>query len=165
MSVRLQSRVLGVSLAVLGILHSATAVAENPQPAASPEPRIEEFHPKALPADDSPPAPIARAGGPTLDPSRNSVGAGGLGGLRALTLADGEARVSFEGTERTIRVGDALGTDVVRRIEEGRIVLLRPADSKAGEATVVVSFDATGRARVRVYSTLDPTRTVPREVK
>jgi hypothetical protein len=164
MSVRLQSRALGVLIA-LAVLRSWAAVAENPPAAqASPEPRIEAFHPKVAP-DDSGPAPIARSGGPTLDPSRNAAQAGPLAGLRATAVTDGVARVTFDGADRTLRVGDALGKDVVRRIEPGRIVLARPADGTAGESTVVITFDAAGRARVRVYSTLDPTRTVPRDVK
>ena len=57
---------------------------------------------------------------------------------------------------RTVRPGDVIGTDVVRSIEPGRILLARTGPD-GQEATVVVSFDDAGRGRVRVLFGSDPT--------
>jgi hypothetical protein len=89
------------------------------------------------------------------DLTRPSANAGALRTLVRVRLLDGEARVRLDGTERTIRVGDTVAGDVVRRIEGGRIILARP-EGDGREATVIVTFDAQGRARVRVFSTVDP---------
>jgi hypothetical protein len=69
--------------------------------------------------------------------------------VRVLSVRSGEARLALATGERVVRVGDRVGTDVVRSIEPGRIVLIRPGPP---EATVVVSFDGPGPGRIRVLS-------------
>ncbi|HET6900750.1 MAG TPA: hypothetical protein VFK70_20510, partial [Vicinamibacteria bacterium] len=71
-------------------------------------------------------------------------------------IKSGQARLLLASGLRTVHPGDVIGTDVVRSIEPGRILLARTgADGK--EATVVVSFDDAGRGRVRVLFASDPT--------
>jgi hypothetical protein len=108
--------------------------------------------PPAKPAD--PTSAVVTQPGPTPDRNRPSADAGALKGVRALSIRDGEARLLIDGAERLVRPGDAIGTDVVTAVAPERITLVRGARASApsGEATVVVSFDAQGRGRVRVYS-------------
>ena len=116
---------------------------------------------------DSPPAKpvgpttgVVTQPGPAPDRNLPSADAGGLKGVRALWVRDGEARLVIGGVERRIRPGDAIGTDVVTGIAPERITLVRSASATAptGEATVVVFFDAQGLGRVRVYSLKGPSR-------
>jgi hypothetical protein len=93
---------------------------------------------------------------PTSDAKRSSTQAGALRDMKAVRVREGEARVQLGGAARTLRAGDAIGTDVVRRVDDDRIVLARP-ESSGAESTVIVTFDAQGKARVRVYTTQDPT--------
>jgi hypothetical protein len=83
--------------------------------------------------------------------------------LRAVSLADGEARVQTADGALTLRPGDLLGTDVVRAVDTGVIVLDRKAapGAKGGDARVVVRFDGQGKPSVRIYHTEDPTRVEP----
>jgi hypothetical protein len=85
--------------------------------------------------------------------------ASALGGLRLLKMSPGEALLLMAGAEQALRVGDQVGSDVVRAVGDGVIVLERPAvpGQPGGEATVVVRFDASGRPTVRVYHVEDPT--------
>jgi hypothetical protein len=68
---------------------------------------------------------------------------------------------------RSLKPGDPLGSDVVKAVEEGLLVLERPAvpGRPGGKATVVVRFDAQGRPSVRIYHEEDPTRVEPRETR
>ena len=112
--------------------------------------------PPAKPVD--PTSGVVTEPGAAPDRNRPSADAGGLKGIRALSVGDGEARLVIGGVERRIRPGDAIGTDVVTGIAPERITLVRSAAATApsGEATVVVSFDAQGLGRVRVYSLKGP---------
>lgn len=82
-----------------------------------------------------------------------------LATMRAVSLAEGEARVVLAEGERVLRPGDRLGADTVRAVSDGVIVLDRPAvtGKPGGAATVVVRFDANGQARVRILYEQDPT--------
>jgi hypothetical protein len=103
------------------------------------------------------PAPVTQA---------TSAYDGGLEGVRALHIGDGEARLVLEGGERTVAPGTVIGTDTIRSITPGRIVLQRAAtDEQGGPGIVIVDFDDQGRTRVRVFATKDPTAKVPRDVK
>jgi hypothetical protein len=84
-----------------------------------------------------------------------------------VALKEGEATLLIGGSALTLRPGSLVGSDVVRSIGSDRIVLVRGATTAnpGGAATVVVSFDATGQSRVRVYWLSDPAATVPREVR
>ncbi len=142
----------GLAIAWMALL-AVNALAQQPSP--SPSPGRVELH--------QPPAPPPDAGAKTVavpGPRRSggsSADAGALRDLRALSLAIGVAQVNLGGATRRLRVGDAIAGDVVKAIGDGRIVLAR-RDPEGGEATVVVRFDAQGRASVRVISLRDRTK-------
>jgi len=94
------------------------------------------------------PAPVSRShSGPYLT-------------LRALSTKEGEAHLQTAEGPRALRPGDHLGTDVVKAVGEGLLVLFRPATPgrPGSDATVVIRFDAAGQPSVRTYHTEDPTR-------
>lgn len=93
----------------------------------------------------------------------SSADAGSLKGMRALSVGSGEARVALGSEQRTLRPGDVVAGDLVKAIGDGRIILARP-DALGGESTVVVTFDAQGRALVRVISLRDRS-TAPKALK
>lgn len=139
-------------LLLAGLASPAAAQAPSPSPSPSP----------AGPTLQRPPMPPmetavkqATLAGPGRSAAESWSEAGPLAELRAISIGEGEARVEDRGGVRTLRPGDALGRDVVKAIGDGRIVLAR-TDPTAGEATVVVLFDAQGRARVRVIWERDP---------
>jgi hypothetical protein len=90
-----------------------------------------------------------------------------LPGLRALAMAEGEATLDIGGSRQVVRPGSRLGRDTVKAVGPGRLVLARAATpgERGGDSLVVLTFDAAGRVRARVFWTQDPT--VPRapEVK
>jgi hypothetical protein len=91
---------------------------------------------------------------------------GSLKGLKALEIAEGKARLVLGGSERVVEPGTVIGTDTVKSITPGRIVLKRVApDAEGGDAIVIVTFDAQGRTRVQVFASKDPTARMPVEVK
>jgi len=118
--------------------------------------------------DIPPPAPgrtsiaVARPAGPPAFAGGSPL-TGPLKNTRALALKDGEAQLLVSGSARFLRVGDAFGTDIVKSISAGRIVLERPdgADPKMGRAFVIVDFDPLGLPRTRVISMKDPTLPAP----
>jgi hypothetical protein len=96
-----------------------------------------------------------REAGPLPDLKRPSANAGRLKDLRMLGFSGGVAELSLDGAPLTLRVGDTILGDRVRSLEPGRIVLARP-EAGGGEGLVLVTFDAQGRARVRIVMTEDP---------
>jgi len=118
--------------------------------------------PSPPPVDLSPHA--VRVPGPGGSRDRDSAGAGALKGVQARQTRTGEARLLLGGAERTVHRGDLIGTDVVKSIEPGRVLLTR-ALADGDEATVVVSFDAAGRGRVRIYSAKDHSAALPLPVR
>jgi hypothetical protein len=96
---------------------------------------------------------------PEPAPPAVASSAAGLGDVRLVKMSLGEARLLVAGAEQALRPGDRLGSDVVRAVGDGVLVLDRPAvpGQPGGEATVVVRFDASGQPTVRVYHALDPT--------
>jgi len=112
---------------------------------------------------DNAPRPVTAAGrGPARD--RDSAGTSALKGVQAREIKSGQARLLLASGPRTVHPGDLIGTDVVRSIEPGRILLGRTGPD-GQEATVVVSFDDAGRGRVRVYFGSDPTAVAPPPVR
>jgi hypothetical protein len=113
------------------------------------------------------PAGPIRAGvklAPAAEPTRTYEGS--LKGVQAVQIGDGEARLVLGGGERVVTPGTVIGTDTVKSITPGRLVLRRAApETEGGEGIVIVTFDAQGRTRVQVFATKDPTAKVPREVK
>ncbi len=100
-------------------------------------------------------------------PSAPSKASGTLETLKPLSMKEGEAQVLVDGVEQTIRPGSLIGKDVVKSVDPGQMVLLRPASAgyPGGEATVVVTFGEKGTSNVRVYWTKDPTAHVAPEVR
>jgi hypothetical protein len=86
-----------------------------------------------------------------------------LTGVRAITLAEGEARLLIDGVERVVRPGDSVGADVVKSIAPGRMVLGRRAGT-ASEATVIVTFDARGEGHPLVLWSNNPAPHAPPQV-
>lgn len=121
----------------------------------------------ARPADAEPSLPGEEVAAPATAATPSSTAkTSGHAGLKALATSEGEARLELaDGEERTLRPGDKLGADVVQAVGEGLLVLVRPEQGTAGASTVVVRFDAQGRASVRVYSSSDPTAVAPPEAK
>jgi hypothetical protein len=109
--------------------------------------------------------PVAAAVPRPAEP-RLAVEAGGLQGATAVELKEGEAHLLVGGAPVQLRPGSAVGSDNVKSIGSDRIVLVRGATpaNPAGSATVVLTFDAQGQSRVRVYWLSDPAA-VPREVR
>jgi hypothetical protein len=106
------------------------------------------------PSLDNAPRQAVAGPGPARD--RDSAGTSALKGVQARDIKSGQARLVLVSGLRTVHPGDLIGTDVVRSIEPGRILLARTGPD-GQEATVVVSFDDSGRGRVRVLFPSDPT--------
>jgi len=106
----------------------------------------------------SPPASVPQTGAlivkgkrVPLEPTQGAATTG-LRGLRLVSASAGEARVSIDGQERNVRVGDTIAGDTLRRVEARRLVLSR-REAAGRESTVIVRFDSEGRARVLVLGT------------
>jgi hypothetical protein len=99
--------------------------------------------------------------------SRVAGEAGGLQGAKAVALEEGEATLLVGGAPLHLRPGSPVGADIVKSIGSDRIVLVRGATpmNPTGAATVVLTFDAQGQSRVRVYRLSDPAAATPREVR
>jgi hypothetical protein len=97
--------------------------------------------------------PVAAILGP---PPSASGAAASLSSLRALATAEGEASLEIDGVRETVRPGSRLGRDTVKSVSPGRLVLERPASGEQPAALVIVTFDATGRAKERVFWKSDP---------
>jgi hypothetical protein len=110
--------------------------------------------PSPPPLDNAPRPATAPARGPARN--RDSAATSALTGVQAREIRSGLARLVLASGPRTVHPGDVIGTDVVRSIEPGRILLARTGPD-GQEATVVVSFDDAGRGRVRVLFGSDPT--------
>lgn len=152
-------------------LTTAGWAAENataPPSTPSPSPNGVSWERASAPTISSPrparpiTAPVARASG-----ARSGIEAGVWPGAKPVALKEGEATLLIGGSALTLRPGSLVGSDAVKSIGSDRIVLVRGATTAnpGGAATVVVSFDATGQSRVRVYWLSDPAATVPREVR
>jgi hypothetical protein len=118
--------------------------------------------PSPPPLDNAPRQATMAGPGPAR--GRDSAGTSALKGVQAREIKSGQARLALASGLRTVRPGDLIGTDVVRSIEPGRILLTRSSPN-GGEATVVVSFDDAGRGRVRVLFASDPTAVAPPPVR
>ena len=172
-------RMKATNLVWLAILTPGVAMAQEAEPTPTPlrEGPVDVVIP---PAEASAPAEemeMAQPELPEFDRSVKKVRVGGsppavdldsthsgvLKGARALDLKPGEARVIVGGSERVLHVGDAIGDDVVKSIDPGRIVLIRspkPGNPK-GDALVWVDFDPNGASLVRVMLLEDPTPKAP----
>lgn len=130
-------------------------------PGAVPEAGIEKKvdRPPVQPPDASRKLVKGSARREPVEPSTAAATSGSLGAVRLVAMSPGEARLLVAGGEQTLRPGDPFGSDRVRAVGGGVVVLDRPAvpGQPGGEATVVLRFDASGRPRVRVYHVEDPT--------
>jgi hypothetical protein len=157
-------------MAVLALAAAASAGEDKPRPGpskSSPSPNgtsWERAAPLAIPAAAPvrPVAPVSPAPG-----TRSAVEAGGLQGAKAVVLKEGQATVLVGGAALSLRPGSVVGSDVVKSIGSDRVILVRGATAAnpSGAVTVVITFDAQGQGRVRVYWLSDPTATIPREVR
>jgi hypothetical protein len=110
--------------------------------------------------------PVAAAVSRAAD-SRVAGEAAGLQEAKVVALAEGEATLLVGGVPLHLRAGSPAGSDIVKSIGSDRIVLVRGATAMnpTGSATVVLTFDAQGHSRVRVYRLSDPAAATPREVR
>lgn len=159
-----------VSIAAVGAAGDERAPASRPRSSASPAPAPDgaSWERAGAATISRPPASRPVAGAvPRRTESRVAMEAGGWHGARAVQLKEGEARLIVGDAPLHLRPGTPVGSDVVKSIGTDRIVLLRgvTASNPAGSATVVVTFDARGQGRVRVYWLSDPAAAVPREVR
>ncbi len=92
---------------------------------------------------------------------------GALAEATLIAIEGDAARLRLPEGERTLRAGDTLGEDVVKRVGGRQIVLRRPArpGHAGGDARIVADFDAAGRARVNVIWSGNPGTPVPPEVR
>ena len=96
-----------------------------------------------------------------------SKNAGALSGARAIRIGEDEATLVIQGVTQVVKIGDQIGTDLVKSISPGRMVLLRPASAgaAAGESIVIVQFDPQGRTQILVLASRDTTAKAPVAVK
>ena len=153
-----------LSAGILAALLAAGAQGAGAQTPPGEEPRVEWAEPASAP----PQLPSRLVGSrPDPDPPANPARSGSYLGLRALSIADGEARLQTKDGLRILRAGDRLGRDVVRAVDTGILVLERAAapGTPGGDARVVIRFDAQGKPTVRIYHVLNPTLVEPRPVR
>jgi hypothetical protein len=160
-------------LAVLALAAVASAAESEPGPrpgpgpGPSPRPNGASWERAGPPAISA--APLQAVTAPVSPAPRKpgAADAGELQGAKAVALKEGEGTLLVGGSAVSVRPGSVIGSDVVTSIGSDRIILVRGATAAnpSGEATVVVSFDARGQARVRVYWLSDPAAKVPREVR
>ena len=165
-----------IALVAVLALAAVAPAAENkrgtpPEPRSSPTPSPngaswERAAPPAISAA-APLRAVAARVSPAEGKSHVATELAGLQGARAVALKEGEATLLVDGSVLSLRPGSLVGSDVVKSIGGDRVILVRGPGvaDPAGAATVVVSFDGQGRARVRVYWLSDPAATVPREVR
>jgi hypothetical protein len=139
---------------VLALVVLATsAAAQEPAGSSHAGAGVQVAVPSPPPPDLAPhPASVSGAG---ASRSRDSAGTAAFKAIQARQITTGTARLVWANAERTVRPGDAIEGAVVKSIEPGRIVLSRPA-REGPDDLVVLTFDAAGRARVRVYAAADP---------
>ncbi len=131
--------------------------------------------PTPTPTAEPTPPPVRQSPSTRLTvPVRIATPSGGapreatvLAGARVLRVDDARASVVIQGVERVIKVGDVIGTDIVKSISTGRIVLRRPASAggPGGESLVILQFDPTGRTQVLLVASRDTTSNSPGTVK
>jgi hypothetical protein len=140
--------------------------AQSPAPEATPSPQPGQTVMTQPVAPSGPAGPVRAGFRPTSGAASTRTYEGSLKGVRAIQIGDGEARLVLGGGELVVTPGTVIGTDTVKSISPGRIVLRRVAsDDEGGEGIVIVSFDSQGRTRVQVFAPKDPTARFPRDVK
>ena len=156
-------------LALAALAASARAQQAQTRDKAVPSPGASEPGADVIVAAPSPVPPdlsphVVLVPGKAASRDRDSMDAGPLKGVQARAVKSGEARLALSDGERTVHPGDHIGSDVVKSIELGRIVLTRTL-AGGDEAVVVVSFDSAGRGRVRLYSGKDHSAVLPPTVR
>ena len=136
------------AVAAMPLLLCGSVAGQEPPPSPAPSLQPERIVPSP-PAVDRTPRRVIVPGRPA--PGRDSAGAGRLKGWRALSLGEGAGRVLIEGGSRKVKTGESVGSYLVKAVGPGRIVL----EDAAGLA--IITFDASGAARVRLVLTADPT--------
>lgn len=146
----MRGKFLVPAICLSGLAHAQTP-APSPTPAAD---GTVVVRPQIPPLDAV--SKTARLPGSPRASTGSTADAGSLKEVRAISIGSGEARLLVAGAPRTVRAGQSLLGDVIRAIGDGRIVLAR-AESTGGQSVVVMSFDAQGRATVRVIALQDRT--------
>jgi hypothetical protein len=146
-------RVTAVWLAMAAGAVRADDPQAQPSPSPTPTAGAVEFKLPPERSPDTTPKTVTVPGGSNRN--RDSQDASPLRNARVLSIVAGEARVLLATGERVLRPGDVVGTDTVKTITPGRIVLTR-STAEGGAGLVVVSVDGQGRTRLRVYLTKEP---------
>jgi hypothetical protein len=115
----------------------------------------------ARPAAGGAPSPAGSAASASTSSRRLSI--------HALSFADGEATLEIDGVSTVVRAGSRIGNHVVKSLAPGRVVLARgPAEPGATDTTgwgaaplVIVTFDAAGQGKPRVFWASDPEAPAP----
>src|SRR5687767_11662386 len=111
-------------LAVLLGLIPAPASPQSPAPSPSATPPAGETSLHQATPPSGPRSGRARVKeGPPAPPTTTRSYAGSLNGVRALEIGNGKARLVLGGGERLVAPGTVIGTDTVKSITPGRIVL------------------------------------------
>ncbi len=137
-------------------------------PRASPSPASRRRGETTLQQPTAPVGPRSGMASANVDAAVDATNRheGALRGIKALEIGDGKARLVLGGSERLVTPGTVLGTDTVKSVTPGRIVLKRVApEAEGGDAIVIVTFDPRGRTRVQVFASRDPTTRAPAAVK
>ncbi len=130
-------------LALLMLVWAVDASAQQEPVWARPSPSPEAASSRTA-ADEARPA----------DPNRGSEDAGALKDISLVSFRAGEARVSTKDGERTLAKGTELDGWVAKSVSASKIVFVRGPLGR--EETAIATFDAAGRARVRVYKPAGP---------
>src|SRR5260370_7551069 len=157
------SLVSRAALLLGGFFLALTPCAVFASPADTTPPERKWSIPPPAPQDAPPGAGSAKLKPPP--PNQDSSDAGRLKGMRAVSLTSGQATVEIGGVQQTVHPGEVLGTDIVRSIVPGRIVLERPAHDTYPGGTGVAPFAAQGNPSLRLHSLITnpaaPTLPVP----
>ena len=155
-------RIRDLAGAALCVAVAASSLAQETPPPADEAPaargEVVELKPEVPEPDRGPKAATGQRAKP-------KTATGSAGGLRAVSISEGGARLLVGGSERVVRPGDLIGTDLVKSIAPGRLVLERPAKGRGGKGLVIVTFDPQGRGSSLVVWAEDPTERRPREVR
>jgi hypothetical protein len=155
------------SVVLLGLVFAAMPAWAEEDPKPRPSEQVVGQPPAGrAPGNTEPPESMTVRHAPKKEPAQSS-GAGGVQTKRApdepggaapavafqlVEVAAGQATVRVGGGERTLKPGDAIGTDTVRSIDSERLVLTR-VEGPGREAMVIVTFDAQRNTRALVLST------------
>ncbi len=127
----------------------------SPPPSPGRDGKVEPVWARPSPGPEGSPSRTAADQAPPADPNRGSEDAGALADISLVSARAGEARVGTRSGERTLVRGTELEGWVVKSVSAAKIVFMRGPLGR--EETAIATFDASGRARVRIYKPAGPT--------